>query len=529
VASKQNSFVKAKASVPAVVAIDMSPDEASVDVSTAQIAPAGTQGRPDKGRRGQKDMLAECVQGIDLWHDKDRQGYTTLRINDTVQNYALDSKSFREWLSLQYFERFNGAPNAQSVKECIGALHAQAVHKSPMHNPEIRLARWEDSIYFDLCNDSWQAVHITPDDWSIVESTDVPVKFVRRNGMLAHPVPVQLAEGETIWSSLRPLFTPINVKDFSKQQLVVGFLLGCLNPRGPFAIFGFNAEQGSGKSSAAKAMRKLVDDNKSLLRSIPKEERDLFISAQNSRIVAFDNLSGVPDWLSDALCKLSTGAGYSTRELYSDHEETIIEVTRPIILNGIDDFSTKGDFIDRSIFVSLEPIADTQRRTEAELSAWFEEHRPSMSGALFSAVSAILKRLPSLHVEKLPRLADFALWVTAAEEALGWQPGSFIEAFNRNRAESISDALEGSLLVQGLLRLFLPGTEWRGTASELLDKLNWADSNKKDPQLWPKTARALSTGIRRVAPGLRQIGFVVGFKRSNGRREIYIKRPIEQG
>jgi hypothetical protein len=49
--------------------------------------------------------------------------------------------------------------------------------------------------------------------------------------------------------------------------------------------------------------------------------------------VALDNLSDIKPWLSDCLCRLSTGGGFSTRTLFENDEETIFNATRPVILN----------------------------------------------------------------------------------------------------------------------------------------------------------------------------------------------------
>lgn len=526
--SKQNSFVKAKASVPSVVPLDMSPGDSESDGKSGKTARKNHQAQSSNRDGTQRDKLAQCVEGVDFWHDKDRRCYATLNMGGHLENYPLDSTAFRDYLAYRYSQESGGSPSGQSVKDFIASLRPKALYACEERAAEVRLARVDDTIYFDLCNNDRTVVEITAAGWKIIDSFSSPVRFIRKNGMAAHPNPELPQFGETPLVALSPLFELVNVKDFASQQLLIGWLLGVLNPSGPYPIVGFIAEQGSGKSIAARALRKLVDDNTSLLRSSPKNEQDLIISALNSRVVALDNLSGVPDWLSDGLCKLTTGAGFATRELYSNSDEVILSVTRPVMLNGIVDFSNKGDLIDRSIFVTLEPISEEQRRTEGEIWSHFEAHRPVMTGALFSIVSSILSELPQVQVKKLPRLADFAKWVTAAEKCLEWEPGSFIEAFNKNRTEAVEDALEGSLVAQALLNLMQVGAERALSAQELLDELNRRRPDKES-SMWPKSPRGLSNELRRLAPGLRQIGFVIEFKKRRAkRREIYIRRPIEQ-
>src|SRR5206468_10323084 len=118
------------------------------------------------------------------------------------------------------------------------------------------------------------------------------------------------------------------------------------------------------------------------VRGLPRELRDLAIAAGNGWILAFDNVSTIPIWTSDALCSLSTGGGFSTRELYSDSDEKIFDSMRPVILNGIRDIVTRPDILDRCIVVLLPVITEDKRRQEAELRRAFESARPRILGAV---------------------------------------------------------------------------------------------------------------------------------------------------
>src|SRR4029450_7894681 len=91
------------------------------------------------------------------------------------------------------------------------------------------------------------------------------------------------------------------------------------------------------------------------------------IAANNGYLLAFDNVSGLPNWLSDALCRLASGGSFSVRQVYTDDQGGVFESVRPILLNGIEDVVSRPDLGDRAIFLTLPPIADAQRRPEAEL------------------------------------------------------------------------------------------------------------------------------------------------------------------
>jgi hypothetical protein len=150
------------------------------------------------------------------------------------------------------------------------------------------------------------------------------------------------------------------------------------------------------------------------------------VAAAANWILAFDNISFLPTWLSDALCRLSTGGGFGTRTHYENDEETVFEQTRPIILNGLDAVATRQDLLDRAIVVRLPAIPSETRRSEQEFWKQFEDAQPAILGALLNAVSAALQRLPETELPNPPRLADFARWVTAAESALEWGSGSLV-------------------------------------------------------------------------------------------------------
>jgi hypothetical protein len=171
--------------------------------------------------------------------------------------------------------------------------------------------------------------------------------------------------------------------------------------------------------------RSLIDPNTAMLRSEPREPRDLMIASKNGWLIALDNLSGLPGWLSDCLCRMATGGGFATRMLFQDDEEVIFDAQRPAIVNGIDQIASRADLLDRCLMIDVPRIAPHKRRSEAELWKGFEGARPRIFGALLTVLSAALRDAGATQLATLPRMADFAIWATAAEPALGFQPGTF--------------------------------------------------------------------------------------------------------
>src|SRR5262249_23185806 len=217
-------------------------------------------------------------------------------------------------------------------------------------------------------------------------------------------------------------------------------LLAALRSGGPYPLLSISGEQGSAKTVLSKMLKALIDPNAAPVRSLSREERELMIAADNSHLLAFDNLSGLPIWLSDALCRLASGGSFAVRQLYTNDEEVLFEAVRPILLNGIEEIS-RPDLGDRALFLTLPPIGEALRRPEKELWREFEIARPRILGALLDAVVHGLRAMGRIHLDRLPRMADFALWATACETAL-WPAGTFARAYAANRRTAIEGMIE---------------------------------------------------------------------------------------
>lgn len=467
--------------------------------------------------------------GLELWHDPEGNPWATLPLSDHAEHHPLKTRGVRRYMSHLYFQEHDNAPHAQGVQDALGTLEAKAVFEGPEHLTFVRLAEHEGAIFLDLANDRWQAVKVTAHGWSILEAEAVPVCFRRPRGMAALPTPV---EGGRV-DDLRGF---VNLPDES-WYLLLAFLVSCLSPSGPYPLLILMAEQGSGKTTLARIIKLLLDANLSPVRSAPRDERDLMIAAQNGRVLVFDNLSTVPKPLSNALCRLSTGGGFATRELYADAEETIFEATRPVVLTAIEDIATESDLLDRAVFLTLLRIDKAQRRTERELYADLEAVLPGVLGALLDAVVHGLRELPKTTVPDMPRMADFATWAAACEGGLGLEAGSILDAYRANRAGANDLVLDVSAIsapLKALLEAQQPDLEghrrYEGSAAELLADLeNYADEKTRKLKAWPASSRALSSDLRRVAPNLREADIDLEFSRSKRARTVVLTlRTVSQ-
>jgi hypothetical protein len=468
----------------------------------------------ETNKNSSSQALIKLTEDFILFHSPDTKTYASVPINSHWENHSIRSKVFSRLLLSRYYKKYKKGLNKNALEDAVSVLESKAMFEGKQDDVHVRVAESAGHIYIDLGNKLWEVADVTSRNWEVAQVT--PVKFIRPKGMLEFPHPIK-------GGSIEDLRSFINLPDEESWVLLVSYLLFSLTPKGPFPILIVQGEQGAAKSTFCRVIRSLIDPATSPLRSMPTNTRDLMLAAQNGWLMVYDNLSGLSSVLSDAVCRLSTGGGFATRELYSDSTETLFEASRPVCLNGITEFATRDDLLDRALILKLPSIPDDQRRDEKGFWADFELMQPCIFGGMLSVLSDALKFLPEVNLENTPRMADFAKFSIAVERAMGWHKGTFMSAYNHNRMLSTETSLESDPVGQAIIHL--DQVNWKGTATGLLDTLsNQVSDTVRRSKSWPTTARWLSSNIRRLVPAFRKIGIEVEFKRegSSGTRYITI-------
>jgi hypothetical protein len=473
-----------------------------------------------KERPSQSQTLCGIVKAqAELFHDDEGAVFAGVPENRHFEFHEVRSSGFTRWLRNQFYLLEGKPPSAQALNDALGTVEGIGQFQGEKAKTFVRVGEHYGTVFLDLCDEFWRAVVTNEKESGLL--TMSPVHFVRSKGMLPLPEPRA--------GSIEELKPFLNLTDENSFILIVAWLVGALRPKGPYPILVLNGEQGSAKSTVSRLLKSVIDPSASCFRSYPRTERDVVISASNSWVLIFDNLSSLQPWFSDALCRISTGGGYATRELYTNKDETLFTATRPIILNGITDIVHRHDLSDRCIFITLPPIKDEARLTEDALNRNFDEARPGILGGLLTAVSTALKNHKSVSLPSLPRMADFAKWIVAAEPSLPWPLGAFLEAYNENRKGAYTSALDSDVFAVAFREWFEGREEWTGTASDLLQILEREQDEKLlRHQAWPKDATRLSTRLRRLSGFLRRLGIDVEFPDRSGKsRKLTIRKVMQ--
>jgi len=477
-----------------------------------------------RGRKpSQRDEVLALIDDLELWHSPDRQAYASITISGHVENWSVRSRDFKIWLSGEAYSKTGRAPGSQMLEDALRVMEARAIHQGNQYTTFLRVGYIDDNVYFlDLGRPDWKAVKITQHKWEVVDSPDV--KFIRSPAMQALPIP----ESAENLEDLRQLTNLRTENDF---HLIVSWLVSALRPKGPYPILVVNGEQGSSKSTMSRLLRMLVDPNVAPIRACPKDGRDLVSMARNSWMVVLDNISEIPGWLSDGLCQIASGAGFSSRELYSDQGESIFSGWRPIILNGIPDFANRSDLASRAILINLPAIPDNKRRAESDFWTDVIKRLPLILGALLDGVSGAMRRLETIKLDTMSRMADFDRWATAAEYPLGWEDGHFMDASRANVKASVEASIEADPVLEAIRKL-VHDRDFEGTATGLLTALEeYVDSKVHSSRYWP-TPVTLKKRLQRGQGPMRQDGIIMEFDKrattSDRSRLISIRMPIRK-
>lgn len=462
------------------------------------------------------EVISLIIKDFELVHDQQKEAFALVHSDGARQVYPIASRSFMDLVASKYYASKKSALSEGSMKTVISTLSGKAVYEGRMVKIHVRIAKTEEGYWLDLCNEKWEAVLVNQDGWKVLCGGEIPL-FARSNSMQAIPRPV-------IGGSLSELWSLINIPQ-EHQLMVVAWLLECLREHTPHVVLELVGEQGSAKSTTQKLLRMLIDPNAANLRAAPKKVEDVWIGAVNSHLVSFENISHLAPEYQDALCVMATGGAHTTRTLYTNKEEVIIQLRKPIILNGISVNVTAQDLLDRSLHIELPPVKTRLQSREVE------EHFASSYARIVGAVLdqfvdalRVLDRVEIADPDK-PRMVDFAYLGEAVFQANGIEAGTFVASYRSMRQKGVHRTIESSPIGLALLT-FLDSRPngWNGKMAELLVLLQ--PLRPTGETNWPKSAKGMGDGLRRLSPALRTLGFECKASQKQGGSISWEIRPI---
>lgn len=403
--------------------------------------------------------------------------------------------SLRGEIAAAYRASTRRIPPAQALADAMLVLEGIAQDLPPVA-VHLRVAEDRGVVWIDLGDTDEAVVRVDDRGWRIVHQ-DVPVLFRRTALTGAMPTPERGGTLDELWAVL-------NVTR-ADRPLVAGWLVAALGaPKIPHPALSVFGEQGTGKSTASRCLVQAVDPSPVPLRKPPRDPDGWVTAAAGSWVVGLDNLSTVPDWLSDSLCRAVTGDGDVRRQLYTDSGLSVFAFRRAILLNGIDLGGLRGDLSERLLVVNLDVIDEDDRLTEADLDEAWARAWPRVLAALLDLVSGVIRGRPAVRLAKTPRMADFAHVLAALDTILGTDGVARYLDLSRSLA---ADSLTADPFIVAMMSTLAEPFE--GSAAKLLDEVTPTEPGWRPGRDWPRNARAVTSTLRRNAPALRKAGWAV--------------------
>jgi hypothetical protein len=460
---------------------------------------------PDGGRSDDADLKQEKKSASTLLVDIAIETYR-FGISDAGETFAVPlsgpkvvsmlrggKTSLRALLARGFFKRHGRAAGQQALADALLVIEGIAQDQEP-ETLYLRVAEHCGALWLDLGDPTGRVVQISRTGWTLLDQS--PVLFKRTGLTTALPEPVAGASLDELWGWLN-----VTAED---QPLVAAWLVAALRPDIPHPILGLFGEQGTGKTTAEKVLVSVLDPSAVPTRKPPRDAESWVTAASCSWVVGLDNLSAVPDWLSDSLCRAVTGDGDVRRKLYTDGELAVFAFRRCIVVAGIDLGAINGDFAERLLSITLDIIEDEARLEENELWPGWTLAHPRILGAVLDLAAGVAEVFPSVRLESKPRMADFARVLAAVDRKLD------TDGLNRYRAKEgamATDSLTGDDFVTAMTAKL--NGKFEGTSAELLTLVTPTGENWRAPKGWPTNARAVTQRLTKQAPVMRKAGWTI--------------------
>ncbi len=461
------------------------------------------RGRPKKSK-----TAIELLQKYPLYRFKKQR----VLVRDN-QSFQIGSEGYKDFVQGEFYKASGDTLTAAQLDE-VSRIHRSQAGESEEREVYIRnAAPTSDRSYIDLNDGQNTIIEVDAHGWRVSENP--PVIFKRPSSMGALPFPEKNGSIEP----LKEIFNLEREEDFPVIIAALAYILrGCPNSHGTYPVIVATGREGSAKSTFMKIIKKLIDPGSPQTRTPTNDLKDLFIGANNVLIYSLDNVSFVIQEMSDALCSLATGGGFARKMNYTDDEETIFDIRRVILLNGIS-FNIAPDLLSRSILIELRPPA--VYRTETEIWETVERINASVLGGLLTMISAAMRHEQIVKDEKnqieqddiQTRLADFKIFSIAFERGQGWPEGMIISSLLAAQKDMLEEKASEDPSIQVIVNIVQEKGVWVGSASQLFNEIN---SRSCDFNARPKSAVKLGLLLKRSYKVLESQGINITQERVGG-------------
>ena len=250
-------------------------------------------------------------------------------------------------------------------------------------------------IYYALYDNQNRIIEITKTDWTIKSSSENIIFNNNDNKQCfsqKRPYPLlpifiknsEIPQVEPIRNYPINIFDTFmkltNIKNEDEQLLIKVYIVSLFIPEIPHYMLIPYGTYGAAKSFLFKLIKLLVDPDKPVLLTLPKEKEQFVQQLSHSLVLYYDNIEHVPSWFNSEVCSAVSGGGHKKRKLYTDDDDFVYEYMRCLGFNGINIALTKSDSLSRSILIEMAEIDKQNIEEERYLFYRLSQIKPQLLG-----------------------------------------------------------------------------------------------------------------------------------------------------
>lgn len=456
-----------------------------------------------------KALIELAISNCELFHDERGDGYAVTTHNGVRLNLRLRGREFRRWLARSYYGSTTKAANNEAISTALTVLEAKATFDGPQMELSNRFALRDGAIYVDMADHKWRVIEITENGWHIMDKP--PVLFRRFSHQKPLPDPVR-------GGTLSDLHKHLAIKSDDDKRLVESWLVATAFSNIPRPAPTFHGPHGASKTTSARILKSITDPSITESVDLGKSPAELAQVLDHHSVPCFDNLTSIPSWAADMLCRAVSGGAFSKRELYSDDSDILMMFKRAPIITGINVPTHAPDLLDRLLLIELERIQPEKRVDETTFWKNFNSDRPKLFGALLDSIAGALRHLPDLKLERMPRMADFARVACAYAEHTEFGAEKMLDVIMRHSSRQTQEVLDADPLATAVVEFIRKRKSWTGTASRLLELLNESQPTPH-PYGWPKQSNSLSRKLNVLHATLNEVGVSIRRDKEGSKRQ----------
>lgn len=444
--------------------------------------------------------------------------YALVPINSHTELLNLSSVRAIQWLTDKYSQIIDTDElyGEDFYKKVIHTIKSQCqMNNTQQVKIYRRIAHLDDSIWYDLGDDSWNALKITKKGIDKIALDEKSPLFSRTQSTYQQVTPKYDDDSKALHELAQLLrIKPDDLAVFTVH--LVCFFLEAI----PIPIMVFDGTAGSIKTTVTSVIKRIVDPSGSTkddnVSSIAKKPDDLILQLHNRYMSSFDNVNYVDDETSDIFCRTITGSSNTKRKLYTDGSEMILTFKRKIVLNGVVPTLEYPDLQTRLLSYERVPIDETNLISEKEFEKTIEELLPRVLGHILTVLSDTLGDFNKLskNIKPKTRLADFEIWGEIISQKLGFEKKSFLDRYHEKLKEETIKTQDAYPIISSIQTLMNEKEFHEDSVANLYATLRGiTESNGVDLKTqwvkFPKGSNKLVKHLKTIESNLSTCGFVI--------------------